>query len=37
MKITRADISKASKLLNYYPQTSIEQGLKSFTEWLLNN
>jgi UDP-glucuronate 4-epimerase len=37
MKITRADISKASKLLNYFPQTGIEQGLKKFAEWLLLN
>ena len=31
--ITFADISKARKLLNYNPQTKIEDGIRKFTEW----
>jgi UDP-glucuronate 4-epimerase len=31
--ITFADISKARKLLNYNPQTKIEQGIPKFIEW----
>ena len=31
--ITFADISKARKLLNYNPQTKIEQGIPKFVEW----
>jgi UDP-glucuronate 4-epimerase len=31
--ITYADITKAKKLLNYNPQTNIEEGLKKFIEW----
>ncbi|MGI9035603.1 MAG: SDR family NAD(P)-dependent oxidoreductase [Pyrinomonadaceae bacterium] len=31
--ITFADISKAKKLLNYNPQTKIEDGIPKFTEW----
>ena len=31
--LTWADISKAARLLNYRPQTPIEQGLKKFVEW----
>lgn len=31
--ITYADISKARNLLKYEPQTSIEEGIKKFTEW----
>lgn len=31
--ITYADILKARKLLNYYPKTSLRQGLKSFIDW----
>ena len=31
--ITYADISKARKLLNYNPQTKIEQGIPKFVEW----
>jgi len=30
---TYADISKAKKLLDWQPTTSIEQGLKKFVEW----
>jgi len=33
MKVTNADISKAKKLLNYNPQTDIEEGLKNLVEW----
>ena len=32
--ITFADISKSRKLLNYNPQTKIEDGIPKFTEWL---
>lgn len=32
---TFADISKARKLLNYNPQTKIEEGIKKFVEWFL--
>ena len=31
--ITHADISKAKKLLNIKPKTSIEDGIKSFINW----
>jgi UDP-glucuronate 4-epimerase len=31
--ITFADISKSRKLLNYDPQTKIEQGIPKFTDW----
>ncbi len=31
--ITYADISKAKELLNYNPQTQIEQGLEKFATW----
>lgn len=31
--LTWADISKAGRLLDYRPQTTIEQGLKKFVEW----
>lgn len=30
---TFADVSKAEKLLNYHPQTKIEQGIRKFVEW----
>jgi len=30
---TFADISKASRLLRYNPQTQIEVGIKKFVEW----
>ncbi len=30
---TFADISKARELLNYNPQTKIEEGIKKFTDW----
>jgi len=34
---TYADISKAQKLLNYHPETSLETGLLRFYEWYLDN
>lgn len=33
--ITYADISKAKELLNYNPQTKIEDGIPKFVEWFL--
>lgn len=35
--LTYADIEKARKLLNYNPQTKIEQGIPKFTEWFVEN
>lgn len=35
--ITFADISKARELLNYNPQTKIEQGIPKFVEWFKQN
>lgn len=35
--ITYAKISKAKKLLDYYPTTSIEVGMKKFITWYLKN
>jgi len=32
--ITYANVSKAQKLLNYSPQTSIEDGIEKFTQWV---
>jgi len=32
--LTFADISKAKKLLNYNPQTKIEEGIKKFVDWI---
>ncbi|MBI1747123.1 MAG: GDP-mannose 4,6-dehydratase [Acidobacteria bacterium] len=37
MRITYADISKAVRLLNYNPQTKIEDGIRRFTEWFLTH
>ena len=34
---TYADLNKSSKLLNYAPQVSIEDGLKKFCDWFLEN
>ena len=34
---TFADISKARKLLNYNPQTKIEEGIKRFADWIKSN
>lgn len=31
-----ADISKANKLLGFYPETSFEQGIKNFAHWVQN-
>jgi UDP-glucuronate 4-epimerase len=31
---TRADISRAAELLGYSPQTTFEDGVKSFLNWL---
>jgi len=33
--LTFADISKARELLNYNPNTKIEQGIPKFTDWFL--
>jgi len=33
VEITYADVSKARKLLNYEPRTSIRDGLREFTRW----
>ena len=30
---TKADISKASALLNYVPAVSIEEGINNFVNW----
>lgn len=30
---TKADLTKAKKLLNFEPQVSIEQGIKNFIDW----
>jgi UDP-glucuronate 4-epimerase len=35
--LTCADISKAKQLLNYNPQTKLEDGLKKFVEWVVND
>lgn len=34
---TFADISKAKKILNYQPQTSLHNGLKKFYQWFKEN
>ncbi len=34
---TYADITKAQKLLNYHPSTTLETGLLAFYEWYLEN
>ncbi|MDK2946443.1 MAG: UDP-glucuronate 4-epimerase, partial [Geotoga sp.] len=34
---TYADLNKSSKLLNYNPKVSIEEGLKRFCNWFLEN
>lgn len=33
---TNADLSKAKDILNYNPQTSIEEGIKKFVSWYLS-
>ena len=35
MKITYADISKARRMLGYQPATSIEEGIRRFADWVL--
>jgi UDP-glucuronate 4-epimerase len=35
--VTYADIFKAQKLLGYNPTTSIEEGMKKFVEWYMDN
>ncbi len=37
VKQTYADISKAKKLLGYMPKTKIDEGLKIFCEWFMEN
>lgn len=37
VKITYADISKATRLLGYHPSTEIKEGISKFKEWLVNN
>jgi UDP-glucuronate 4-epimerase len=34
--ITFSDISKAKKLLNYNPQTKIEDGIRKFVDWFID-
>jgi UDP-glucuronate 4-epimerase len=36
-KMTHADISKARRLLNYDPKTTIEEGMEQFIDWYLQN
>jgi len=35
--VTYADISKSRELLGYYPKVSIEEGLRRFCSWFLDN
>lgn len=37
MTVTWADISKAKKILGYQPRVSIEEGIKKFVSWYLEN
>ena len=34
---TYADLSKSRKELNYYPQVKIEEGVRRFVEWFIEN
>lgn len=34
---TNADLSKAKDILNYHPQTSIEEGIRKFVSWYLES
>ena len=34
---TYADITKAKKLIGYYPNTSFEEGIRRFISWYLEN
>lgn len=35
--ITFADISKANKLLGYNPKTTVENGMRNFSKWYIEN
>ena len=35
VSVTNADISKARRILNYSPQTTIEEGIDKFVSWVL--
>ena len=35
VNVTYADISKAEKILNYKPKTTIEEGISKFVDWYL--
>lgn len=35
--ITFADISKANKLLGYKPKTTVENGMRNFSKWYIEN
>ena len=37
MKITWADINKARELLDWWPQVSLEEGIKRTVDWTKNN
>jgi len=37
VEVTYADVSKARRLLDYNPTTTIQQGLKAFIEWFEHN
>jgi UDP-glucuronate 4-epimerase len=37
LSVTLANISKAQSLLGYQPKTSIEEGIRLFTRWYLEN
>jgi nucleoside-diphosphate-sugar epimerase len=37
MKTTWADINKARELLDWWPQVSLEEGIKRTVEWIKNN
>lgn len=37
LKATRADISKAKRILNWEPEIPLEEGVKSTVEWYLKN
>ena len=37
VEVTYADISKAKKLLNWEPKVTIEEGLKRFCDWFIEN
>ncbi len=36
VNITYADISKAKKIINYNPTTKIDEGIKKYCSWLMN-